>query len=193
MAAFKGGVAKTTTAVHLAAVCQDRGSTLLVDSDLNRSATAWRARGKGFPFELADSAAGASIAHRFKHVVIDTQARPNREDLKDLADSCDLVIVPTAADAMALDALMQTVELLDSLNRPYRILLTMVPPKPNKVGDEVQTMLRHEGWPVFKTYIRRLVAFQKAALLGCLVKDVSDPRAPLGWSDYVAVGKEMLR
>jgi chromosome partitioning protein len=44
IASFKGGVAKTTTAVHLAAYLQDRSPTLLIDGDPNRSATGWSRR-----------------------------------------------------------------------------------------------------------------------------------------------------
>jgi chromosome partitioning protein len=40
-ASFKGGVGKTTTAVHVAAFLQKDGDTLLVDGDPNRSATRW--------------------------------------------------------------------------------------------------------------------------------------------------------
>ena len=45
VASFKGGVGKTTTAVHLAAYFQDMNKTVLIDGDPNRSATAWTARG----------------------------------------------------------------------------------------------------------------------------------------------------
>jgi chromosome partitioning protein len=46
VASFKGGQAKTTTAVHLAAfLCQDK-PTVLIYGDPNRSATGW-ARRKG--------------------------------------------------------------------------------------------------------------------------------------------------
>lgn len=44
-ASFKGGVAKTTTAIHLAAYLQTKGQTLLIDGDPNRSATRWAERG----------------------------------------------------------------------------------------------------------------------------------------------------
>ena len=33
----------------------------------------------------------------------------------------------------------------------------------------------------------------KAALKGCTVREVDDPRAELGWGDYEAAGKELLR
>jgi chromosome partitioning protein len=53
VASFKGGVAKTTTAVHLAAYLQDRSPTLLIDGDPNRSATGWSRRGQ-LPFKVVD-------------------------------------------------------------------------------------------------------------------------------------------
>lgn len=39
VASFKGGVGKTTTAVHLAAYLANQSTTLLIDGDPNRSAT----------------------------------------------------------------------------------------------------------------------------------------------------------
>ena len=53
VASFKGGVAKTTTAVHLAAYLQQQANTLLIDSDPNRSATRWGSLGK-LPFKVID-------------------------------------------------------------------------------------------------------------------------------------------
>lgn len=41
VASFKGGVGKTTTAVHLAAFLQTLAPTLLLDGDDTRNATAW--------------------------------------------------------------------------------------------------------------------------------------------------------
>ena len=47
--------------------------------------------------------------------------------------------------------------------------------------------------PLFKTAIRRFVAYQKAALAGVPVYKAHDPRAEEAWSDYLSVGKEILR
>jgi chromosome partitioning protein len=53
-------------------------------------------------------------------------------------------------------------------------------------------MLSAAGFPLFKGRVRELVAFQKAALEGLVVSDVSDRRAKLAWNDYVAIGREIL-
>lgn len=72
-------------------------------------------------------------------------------------------------------------------------MLTIVPPKPSRDGEEVFSILSEAGLPVFETVIRRYKAFQKAALDGLLVKDVSDPYASEAWRDYKAIAIEVLR
>ena len=54
VASSKGGVGKTTTAVHLAAYLQKLAPTLLLDGDETRNATEWSQQGEGFPFKVAD-------------------------------------------------------------------------------------------------------------------------------------------
>jgi chromosome partitioning protein len=193
VASFKGGVGKTTTAVHLAAYLQKKAPTLLIDGDPNRSASKWTTRGE-LPFRIVDERSAARHARDYEHIVIDTEARPDEEDLRALADGCDLLVIPTTPDALALDALLLTVEALEKIGADrYRILLTILPPKPSKDGEEARQMLKKRGLPVFKGEVRRLVAFQKASLAGVPVYDVSDPRAGQAWEDYERIGKEILR
>ena len=86
VASHKGGVGKTTTAVHLAAYLQTLAPTLLLDGDDTRNATAWGQRGKGFTFKVADEVQAARLARNFTHTVIDTGQRPKQVDLKALAE-----------------------------------------------------------------------------------------------------------
>jgi chromosome partitioning protein len=193
VAGFKGGVAKTTTAVHLAAFLAGRAKTAVIDGDENRSATAWANRGQ-LPFPVVDARQTARAAREYEHLVIDTQARPSRNDLAELAGGCDLLILPSTPDAMALDALTLTIAELQALKADrYRILLTVVPPPPSHDGEEARRWLKSEGLPVFRAEIRRRSAFVKAALAGSLVQNVRDPRAELGWQDYAAAGKELMK
>jgi len=65
-ASYKGGCAKTTTAIHLAAYLQTLAPTLLVDGDAIRASTKWskRSEGKGLPFMVRP------VAHMARHVRI---------------------------------------------------------------------------------------------------------------------------
>lgn len=193
VASFKGGVGKTTTAVHLAAYLQKKKPALLIDGDPNRSATAYMRRGT-LPFTVVDERGAAKFARDYEHVVIDTEARPDEEDLRSLVRGCDLLVIPTTPEAMAIDALLLTVNALERIGATnYRILLTVVPPRPNRDGEEARAMLKARHLPLFKGEIRRLIAFQKASLAGVPVSEVSDPRASVAWSDYEAVGREITK
>lgn len=193
VASFKGGQAKTTTAVHLTALLNEQKPALLVDGDPNRSATSWSQRKGGLPFKVVDEKQSVRFAKQFEHIVIDTQARPTEEDLRALAEGCDLLILPLTPDALSLDALFLFTDALSKLGaNKFRILLTIVPPKPARDGDEAMATLEELKCPTFKTFIRRYKVFQKAALEGVLVKDVNDVHAQDGWSDYVNVSKELL-
>lgn len=191
VASFKGGVGKTTTAVHLAAYFQRLDKTVLIDGDPNRSSSAWAARGS-LPFEVADEAMTAKVARAYEHLIFDTAARPDPDVLKVLADGCDVLVIPTTADGLSFDALMLTVDALRNIEAArYRILITMSPPKPARDGEIARDALREQGLPVFGTTIRHLKAFKTAGTQGIPVYDVKDPRASFGWEDYVAIGDEL--
>jgi chromosome partitioning protein len=194
---YKGGVGKTTTAIHLAAYLQRLGPTLLVDGDAIRSASKWNQRGenRGLPFKVVTHAQMVGHIRDHQHVIIDTEGNPTDDDFKDLASNCDLLIVPAVPESVATDGLTHTLAKLRNLgNKRHRVLLTMVPPKPRTDGQQLRDMLTSEGIPVFSAEIPRLAAFEKAAAEGVPVYSVKDDRnAARAWEAYEAAGKEITR
>ncbi|PPJ61534.1 ParA family protein [Cuspidothrix issatschenkoi] len=192
LASFKGGVAKTNSAIHIACYLSQKGSTLLVDGDPNHSATSWAKRGT-LPFKVVDLLSASMHSRNYDHVVIDTAARPSQEDLEALADGCNLLILPTTPDALAMDALLQTVSTLKSLGSDrFRVLLTIIPPAPRQTGQQAREALEAEGIPLFKQGIRRFAAYEKAALEGKPVYQVKDRSSKIAWGEYQKIGKEIL-
>lgn len=186
---FKGGVGKSTTAIHLATFFSDRGRTVLVDGDPNRTACGWNERG-ALPFQVADERQAVRLVSGAEFVVIDTPARPDTDDLKELAKGCDLLILPTVPDVVSLEPMLQTASALTGAK--YRALITIVPPHPNREGELMRSELREGGIPVFDTLIRRTVGYSKAALAGRPIRDIEDSRARAAWEDYRSLGDEIL-
>jgi chromosome partitioning protein len=193
VASYKGGVGKTTTAVHLAAFLQTLAPTLLLDGDDTRNATAWSQRGKGFSFKVADEIQAARFARDFTHTVIDTGQRPKHIDLKVFSEGCDLLVIPTVPASLDTDGLVLMLRALYDIGSDrYRVLLTKVPPPPEPEGPQLRAALTLQGVPLFAVDIPRLKAFEKAAAEGVPVSGIDDRRAMRAWKAYEAVGKELL-
>jgi chromosome partitioning protein len=192
----KGGVGKSTSAVHIATYLQSIAPTLLVDGDGIRSATKWgqRGNGKGLPFRVISYAELAREAPKYKYIIIDTEGNPSDDDFKDATKGSDLVIIPAVPESVATDGLTETLTKLQKQgSKNFKVLLTMVPPKPRTEGKALREMLVENEIPVFKGEVPRLAAFEKAAAEGVSVGDVQNDRnAPRAWAAYIAIGKEVL-
>ena len=197
VASFKGGVAKTTTAVHLATYLQRLAPTLLLDGDPNRQALVWDTAGR-LPFKVADILQSAKHAADYGggrgHVVIDTEARPGPHDFKALAEGCDLLVIPAAPDPLDTHALMLTLKELrkmDTVN--FRVLVVKVPTG-EKEAEELRAQLIAADVPVFTAEIPLLKAFKRAVAQGVPVCAVQgDPYAERAWDAYEAAGREIVQ
>jgi len=193
LASYKGGAGKTTSAVHLAAYFQTLAPTLLLDGDKTKNALNWSQRGKGFSFRVAPVDQAARLAKNYEHIVIDTGQRPDAADLKEAVDACDLLIIPATPSPLDTDGLIQTVLALKKIGTDsFRVLLTKVPPPPERDALELRKLLEDEGVSIFKGEIPRLKAFEKAAGAGEIVQQTNDRNATRAWDSYMAVGKELM-
>jgi chromosome partitioning protein len=194
VASYKGGVAKTTTAIHLAAYFQTIAPTLLVDGDIVRASTKWSGRGSGLPFKVAPIGQIARYLKDYQHVIIDTEANPSDDDFREAAEGCDLLVIPAEPETTAKDGLIFTLAKLRAIgHQRHRVLLTKVPPSPQTEGQQLRAGLIADGIPVFGAEIPLLVAFKKASAAGTTVDQLkSDRNARRAWISYRSIGEEII-
>lgn len=194
VAGFKGGIGKTTGAIAFAYwLSQNRGTTLLIDGDPNRSAIGWVRRGPGMPFGICDQLSAPRESRNYDHLVIDTPARPNREDLASLSKGADMLVLPSAPSALALDALRQSIEALDSLGAKYLCYLSIVPSAPRKTGAAARIALSKLEAPLATNEIRKFAAWEKASAKGLIAGAVKgDANARNAQADSDALAAEIV-
>lgn len=197
VASYKGGVGKTTSAVHLAERLQQDQPTVLLDGDNTKNVTNWFRRGeaheKRFPFRVASHEHAARLAREYPHIVIDTGQKPSQDELRESAEASDLLVIPVMPDPLAVDGLGQTLRSLQAMAiTNYRVLVTCVAPDEAREVAELHALLSEVQAPHFATEIPRLKVFKKAAAAGMTVRHVKDVQAARAWAAYNAVGRELL-
>ena len=184
----KGGVGKTTLAVHVADVLSRRGHrTLLVDADPQGSALDWAASRQSAPLFPVAGLPRASIhkelpvlAKGFEFVVIDGPPR-----VYDVAKSAimasDLIVIPVQpspydvwAAKEIMDQLREVAVYKPALQSVFAINRKIVN---TALGRDVAQALQEYPIPVLKTAICQRVAFAESATRGQTVFD-TDPASP---------------
>jgi chromosome partitioning protein len=190
---YKGGCAKSTTSVHLAAFFSDHYKVLLIDEDPNHTSLEWAKRGH-LPYTVADKNKAIKLIAKHDLIIVDTPARPETNDLKELLEDCDMMILPTFPDVLSYNPMRQTARDLEGIDAKaklkYRALICNVPHSNNE-GELMRDELQEEGIPVFKTLIRHTLGFQKAAFEGVTINKIRNSKQRIAWQDYLKLGREI--
>ncbi|MBD2166528.1 ParA family protein [Calothrix sp. FACHB-156] len=194
----KGGVGKTTTAVNLAANFAQKYNVILIDADIQGSASWWFGRNQnGMGFDLSQETDPQLLGDLRKLtgydlVIVDTPPALHSEALATVVAIADYLVLPTPPAPMDLTVLIETVrKAVIPLGVPHRVLLTKVDPRSIGEAVEAQNTLMRLGIPACKTFIRAYKAHERAALEGVAITQWRGKHSLEAQSDYRRVANEL--
>jgi chromosome partitioning protein len=194
----KGGVGKSTIAVHLAAAWARRHRVLLVDADPQASALAWLSDPAAVGLEVVQprttglSAFLEAQAAQYDVVVTDTPPGLGNV-LREVVRAADLLVVPLHPTPVDIKAVRGTLELVQILRgRDVDVRLVLSRGQPQTVLDETaRAALAPYGVPILRTRIHQRVAIAEAGGTGRPVFTYAPDS--LAADEFAALARELGR
>src|SRR3954452_13027388 len=169
----KGGVGKTTLAIHLATAMQAAGQqTIVIDLDPQASAAEWKdSRADDRPYVIAVPPSrlaktlemartnGAEVA------ILDTAPHSEGTALE-AARASDLILVPCQPSIMDLRAMRKTADILNYLKKPTYAVLNEVSAQGTVADEAAKAITAQFGMPVCPIRLGQRVAFNRCLLTG---------------------------
>jgi len=179
--AQKGGTGKTTLAINWACEAARNSRVVLIDTDPQRSTTSWGGKSLGrtglpmpqvIPPENVSPINEGGLADvldvcrddSVDLVMIDTAPHSEKPAFA-VASLSDLVVIPTRASVLDLEAIEETVKIAQAVDVPAVIVLNAVPPR-SPVIEEARKALKAYGLPICPTAVVQRVALAYALVDG---------------------------
>ncbi len=190
----KGGTGKTTLAVHLAVAAAEAGRRVaIVDTDPQRSATAWGRARHGQPPIVATVTPAelrrvvAAAEHDGIDLLIVDSAPHASPEAPQIARAADAVMIPCRPSMFDLAAVGGAVEIVRAAGVPAALVLNECPARAPEIA-AARESLASFGLPVAAVEIAERRAFARAVATGRAVtefeasgKAAEEIRALLAW------------
>lgn len=176
--AQKGGVGKTTLALHWAVMAHQLGeSVAIIDTDTQGSAASWGRRRKSEEpvvleasesnlGEALDACQGAGITLS----LIDTMPRIERPSVQ-AARKANLVVIPCGPTVLDIEAIGGTIAIAERVGVPALIVLNQCRHS-SRVNDKAAHILQEYGLPICPSYIMRRAVLEDSFVDGSAVNEV---------------------
>jgi chromosome partitioning protein len=167
----KGGVGKSTLAVHLAALAAKTQKVILMDLDPQGSAMEWGSRRGDRPPDIMP-AHPASLGREIERAsndgyslaIIDTAPHADHAALQ-AARAADLIVVPCRPATFDLAAISATLDLCKLANKQAVVVINAAPIR-SRVVQEAIDAVTEKGATVSPVVVRQRVAYQHCLIDG---------------------------
>ena len=177
----KGGTGKTTLAMNFAAGLAQRGRTLIIDADPQRSAGQWSGLApETRPFPVSVIAVSGNLAHEvdqfredYQYLVIDCPPTLETDTLKLAMQVANTMLIPVLPSPLEVWASVRLADVIDqarSSNKQLQafLLINQLEPR-SALSRAMQQALTEFDIPALKGCIRRRAIYRNSAIEGSSV------------------------